>query len=227
MTPTSADIQALFLTLKLATVSTLVLVVLGTPLAWWLATTSRRIKPTIESLVALPLVLPPTVLGFYLLILLGPEGAIGKLVQGLGGPSLAFSFTGLVIGSVIYSLPFVVQPLKDAFSTINPSIHEAASTMGASAWDRFFSVTVPLARHGFLTAITLGFAHTLGEFGVVLMIGGNIPGKTQVLSIAIYDHVEAMDYAQAHLLAGGLLALSFILLLVVFTTSRKPPRIQS
>lgn len=226
MMPSPSDLQALFLTLKLAALSTLVLLVLGTPLAWWLATTRSKVKPTIESLVALPLVLPPTVLGFYLLILLGPEGAIGKLVETLGGPSLAFSFTGLVIGSVVYSLPFVVQPLKDAFSSINPSVHEAASTMGASALDRFFSVTLPLSRHGFLTAVTLGFAHTLGEFGVVLMIGGNIPGRTQVLSIAIFDHVEAMDYAQAHVLAGGLLALSFALLLVVFTTNRKPPRVQ-
>ncbi len=226
MTPSAADIQALILTLKLATISTLVLLLLGTPLAWWLATTRRKIKPAMEALVALPLVLPPTVLGFYLLILLGPEGAVGKLFQSVGGPSLAFSFTGLVIGSVIYSLPFVVQPLKDAFSSIDLSVHEAASTMGASAWDRFFSVTVPLSRHGFLTAMTLGFAHTLGEFGVVLMIGGNIPGRTQVLSIAIYDHVEAMNYAQAHVLAGGLLALSFIMLLVIFTTNRKTPRIQ-
>jgi molybdate transport system permease protein len=217
------DLTALGLTLKLAAISTGVLLVLGTPLAWWLAMTGRRARPVVDAMVSLPLVLPPTVLGFYLLLFLGPDGPLGRLMTAAGGRPLAFTFTGLVIGSVIYSLPFVVQPIRDAFAAIGPRPLEAAATLGASPRDRFFSVAVPLARRGFLTAATLGFAHTLGEFGVVLMIGGNIPGRTQVLSIAIYDHVEALDYARAHLLSGTLLVVSFALLLTVHLVSRRLP----
>ncbi len=219
--PSTADLQALRVTLALATVSTLILLLLGTPLAWWLATSRWRLKFLIEALVALPLILPPTVLGFYLLVALGPSGPIGRAMEALGGSSLAFTFTGLVIGSVLYSLPFVVQPLEAAFLAIGRRPLEVAATLRASPIDRFFSVIVPLARPGFLTAIVLGFAHTVGEFGVVLMIGGNIPGRTQVLSIAIYDHVESLAYANAHLLAGGLLALSFVLLVVVYAVNRR------
>ncbi|MEN8008359.1 MAG: molybdate ABC transporter permease subunit [Candidatus Krumholzibacteriota bacterium] len=221
------DLTALGLTLKLAAVSTAVLLVLGTPLAWWLAMTRRRVRPLVDALVSLPLVLPPTVLGFYLLLFLGPDGPLGRLMTAAGGRPLAFTFTGLVIGSVIYSLPFVVQPIRDAFSSVGHRPMEAAATLGASPRDRFFSVAVPLARRGFLTAATLGFAHTLGEFGVVLMIGGNIPGKTQVLSIAIYDHVEALDYARAHVLAGTLLLISFTLLLIVNLVVRRQPGVRT
>lgn len=210
------DLSALWVTLKLAGVSTLILLLLGTPLAWWLAQTHSRFKTAVEALVALPLVLPPTVLGFYLLIALGPHGPIGGLMEAMGGHALAFTFSGLVIGSVLYSLPFVVQPLQNAFGAINPLTLEAASTLRATPMDRFFSVVVPLARSGFVTAATLGFAHTLGEFGVVLMVGGNIPGETQVLSIAIYDHVEALEYTQAHWLSGGLLLFSFVVLFLVY-----------
>ena len=220
------DLTALGLTLKLAAVSTAVLLVVGTPLAWWLAMTRRKVRPVVDALVSLPLVLPPTVLGFYLLLFLGPEGPVGRLMALAGGRSLAFTFTGLVIGSVVYSLPFVVQPIRDAFASIGPRPFEAAATLGASPRDRFFSVAVPLAWRGFLTAATLGFAHTLGEFGVVLMIGGNIPGRTQVLSIAIYDHVEALDYARAHLLSGTLLLVSFSLLLAVHLVSRRFPGVR-
>jgi molybdate transport system permease protein len=215
------DLTALWITLTLAAITTVILLVLGTPLAWWLARTEARWKSSIEALVALPLVLPPTVLGFYLLIALGPSGPVGRMMERLGGRSLAFTFTGLVIGSVIYSLPFVVQPLADAFSTIGRRPLEVAATLRASPLDRFLSVAVPLARPGFLTAAVLGFAHTIGEFGVVLMIGGSIPGETRVLSIAIYEHVEALEYGQAHLLAGGLLLLSFALLLAVYTLNRR------
>jgi molybdate transport system permease protein len=211
-----ADISALWVTLKLAAVATLILLLLGTPLAWWLSQTHSRLKTAVEALVALPLVLPPTVLGFYLLIALGPHGPIGGLMEALGGHALAFTFSGLVIGSVLYSLPFVVQPLQNAFGAINPLTLEAASTLRATPMDRFFSVVLPLARSGFITAATLGFAHTLGEFGVVLMVGGNIPGETQVLSIAIYDHVEALEYTQAHWLSGGLLLFSFVVLFLVY-----------
>ena len=220
------DLTALLVTLKLATVSTLILLVFGTPFAWWLARTSFRGRPVVDALVSLPLVLPPTVLGFYLLLFLGPEGPLGRLMMSAGGRPLAFTFTGLVIGSVIYSLPFVVQPIRDAFAALGPGPLEAAATLGASPRDRFFTVAVPLARRGFLTAATLGFAHTLGEFGVVLMIGGNIPGRTQVLSIAIYDHVEALDYGRAHLLSGGLLVFSFLLLLAVHFLNRRFPLVR-
>jgi molybdate transport system permease protein len=216
-----ADLIALWLTLKLAAVSTLILLLLGTPLAWWMAATRWRFKFMLEAVVALPLVLPPTVLGFYLLLTLGPHGPVGGLMESLGGRPLAFTFTGLVIGSVVYSLPFVVQPLQDAFAAVGRRPLEVAATLRASPLDRFFTVAVPLARPGFLTATVLGFAHTVGEFGVVLMIGGNIPGQTHVLSIAIYDHVDALEYAHAHLLAGGLLALSFLMLVGVYALNRR------
>lgn len=213
---TSADLTAFFLTLQLAFITTLILLILGTPLAWYLARSRWRYKFFLEALVALPLVLPPTVLGFYLLLLLGNNGPLGYLMESIGAEPLAFSFTGLVIGSVFYSMPFVVQPLQDAFNNIGQRPMEAAATLGASPFDRFISVALPLARQGVLTAIVLGFAHTLGEFGVVLMIGGNIPGETKVLSIAIYEHVEALEYANAHLLAGSLVILSFLMLVAVY-----------
>ncbi|WP_456412214.1 molybdate ABC transporter permease subunit [Thiolapillus sp.] len=216
-----ADIAALFITLKLAGLTTLILLLLGTPLAWWLARSKWRYKFLVEALIALPLVLPPTVLGFYLLITLGPNGPLGGLSKTLGGPSLAFTFTGLVIGSVLYSMPFVIQPLQNAFAAIGNRPLEVAATLRASPLDRFFTIALPLARSGFLTAAVLGFAHTIGEFGVVLMIGGNIPGETQVLSIAIYDHVEALEYGQAHLLSGGLLLLSFLMLILVYAVNRR------
>ncbi|MBU0498924.1 MAG: molybdate ABC transporter permease subunit [Gammaproteobacteria bacterium] len=215
------DLTALALTLRLAALTTVILLLIGTPLAWWLARSRWRLKFLVEAVVALPLVLPPTVLGFYLLVALGPHGPIGGLMAALGGRPLAFTFTGLVIGSVIYSLPFVVQPLQDAFRAIGRRPLEVAATLRASPLDRFFTVAVPLARPGFLTAAVLGFAHTLGEFGVVLMIGGNIPGQTQVVSIAIYDHVEAMEYAQAHWISGGLLLLSFLMLITVYALNRR------
>ena len=215
------DLAALWITAKLAAVTTFILLVVGTPLAWWLAKTRVRYKTVLESIIALPLVLPPTVLGFYLLIALGPQGPIGKLMQALGGQPLSFTFAGLVVGSVFYSLPFVVQPLQNAFQAVGRRPLEVAATLRASPLDRFFTVAVPLARPGFITAAALGFAHTVGEFGVVLMIGGNIPGRTQVLSIAIYDHVEALEYGSAHFLAGGLLLLSFLMLLTVYTINRR------
>ncbi len=218
---TEQDLMALWVTLQLAGITTVILLIIGTPLAWWLARSQFRFKVMIEAVIALPLVLPPTVLGFYLLITLGPQGPVGGLMQTLGGQSLAFTFTGLVIGSVIYSLPFVVQPLQAAFIAIGYRPLEVAATLRASPMDRFFTIVVPLARPGYLTAAVLGFAHTVGEFGVVLMIGGNIPGETQVLSIAIYDHVEALEYGQAHWLAGGLLVLSFLLLLLVYGVNRR------
>ncbi len=215
------DLAALWITLKLAAMTTFILLLIGTPLAWWLARSQWRFKFLLEAVVALPLVLPPTVLGFYLLITLGPHGPIGGLMEALGGQPLAFTFTGLVIGSVFYSMPFVVQPLQGAFSAIGQRPMEVAATLRASPVDRFFTVAVPLARPGFLTATVLGFAHTLGEFGVVLMIGGNIPGSTQVLSIAIYDHVESLEYAQAHWISGSLLLLSFLLLMTVYALNRR------
>ncbi|REJ79390.1 MAG: molybdate ABC transporter permease subunit [Acidobacteria bacterium] len=216
-----AAISAFLITFKLAAVTTAVLLVLGTPLAWWLARTGWRFKFIPEAVVAMPLVLPPTVLGFYLLIALGPNGPIGFLFESAGLASPAFTFTGLVIGSVIYSLPFVVQPLQGAFEAIGSRPLEVAATLGASPADRFFSVAVPIAWPGFLTAAVLGFAHTIGEFGVVLMIGGNIPGSTRVVSIAIYDHVESLEYAQAHWLAGSLMVISFIILTVVYGLNRR------
>jgi molybdate transport system permease protein len=215
------DITAFLLTLKLAAITTGVLLVAGTPLAWWLARTQSATKPVIDAIVALPLILPPTVLGFYLLLAMGPSGPLGQLSLALGGPSLAFTFTGLVIGSAIYSLPFVIRPLEDAFASIGDRPLEVAATLGASPFDRFTSIVLPLARPGYLTALVLGFAHTLGEFGVVLMIGGNIPGATQVLSISIYDHVESLEYGRAHTLSAMLLILSFFMLLSVFVLNRR------
>lgn len=215
------DISALVITLKLATITTLILLVLATPLAWWMARTRWRFRYLLEALVALPLVLPPTVLGFYLLVMLGPHGPAGKLMNSMNGQSLAFTFTGLVIGSVIYSLPFVVQPLQNAFAAMGSRPLEAAATLRASPLDRFFTVAVPLALPGFITSAVLGFAHTLGEFGVVLMIGGNIPGETKVASIAIYDHVENLDYLHAHWLSGVLIVFSFVLLAVVYGFNRR------
>ena len=216
-----SDITALLITLKLAAITTVILLLIGTPLAWWMSRTQWRFKFVIEAVIALPLVLPPTVLGFYLLIALGPNGLIGGALQSAGARPLAFTFTGLVIGSAIYSLPFVVQPLQDAFNSVGRRPMEVAATLGASPMDRFFSIAVPLARPGFITAAVLGFAHTVGEFGVVLMIGGNIPGETQVVSIAIYDHVESMQYTHAHLLSAGLLLMSFSMLLLVYALNRR------
>jgi len=206
-----ADLEALTVTLKLAGLTTLLLLFLGTPLAWWLARTRSWLRAPLEAMFALPLVLPPTVLGFYLLLAMGPNGP-------LAGLSLAFTFGGLVLGSVVYSLPFVVQPLRDSFAAVDEQALDAAACLGAGPLRRFFDVVLPLARPGYVTASVLGFAHTLGEFGVVLMIGGNIPGETRVLSIAVYEHVEALDYAQAHVLSAGLLVLSFVLLLVVYAS---------
>ncbi|MBL8198030.1 MAG: molybdate ABC transporter permease subunit [Chromatiales bacterium] len=216
-----ADLQALRTTLALAALTTLILLLIGTPLAWWLARTRARAALLLEAVVALPLVLPPTVLGFYMLVALGPHGPVGGLLQSLGLPHLAFTFTGLVLASTLYSLPFMVQPLRDAFAAVGRQMTESAATLRAGPWDRFFNVVVPLSRRGFVTAITLCFAHTVGEFGVVLMVGGNIPGETRVLSIAIYDHAEALDYASAHLLAGSLLVASFLLLLGVYALNRR------
>jgi molybdate transport system permease protein len=215
------DLIALFVTLKLASISTIVLLLIGTPIAWWLSHSHWRYKYFVEAIIALPLILPPTVLGFYLLVSLGPNGPIGGLTSTLGGESLAFTFTGLVIGSVVYSMPFVIQPLQNAFSAIGQRPLEVAATLGASPIDRFFSIVIPMARPGFITASVLGFAHTLGEFGVVLMIGGNIPGSTQVVSISIYDHVEALEYGQAHALSASLLLFSFVLLLIVYGANRR------
>lgn len=217
----SSDWPSILLTLELAAVTTVLLLVLGTPLAWWLAHTSSRLKPAIEAITALPLVLPPTVLGFYLLVCLGPQGPVGAAWEGMGGPRLVFSFAGLVIGSFFYSLPFAVQPLQNAFAAVGRRPLEVAATLRASPWDRFRSVAVPLARPGFLTAATLGFAHTVGEFGVVLMIGGNRPGATDVLSITIYDYVDQLQYGQAHRLAFGMLLFSFVVLFFVYSWTRR------
>ena len=216
----SHDLQAVALTLKLATTTTVLLLVLCTPIAWWLAHTTSRWRGPLGAVVALPLVLPPTVIGFYLLVLLGPYGWGGRLTQWLGIGALPFTFSGLVVGSLIYSLPFAVQPLQRAFEAMGRKPLEAAATLGASPWDRFFSVALPLARPGFVTAAILSFAHTVGEFGVVLMLGGNIPGATRVVSVQIYDHVEAMEYAQAHWLAGGMVAFSFVVLMLLNLTQR-------
>ena len=213
----SADISAIWLSCKLATVVTVILLLIGTPIAWWLAHTRTWWKGAVGAVVALPIVLPPTVIGFYLLVAMGPHGPFGQLTQSLGLGVLPFTFAGLVVASVIYSLPFVVLPLQNAFEAIPERALETAATLRASALDSFFSVALPLARPGLLTATVLGFAHTVGEFGVVLMIGGNIPGQTRVLSVQIYDHVEAMEYAQAHWLAAGMLVFSFVVLLVLYT----------
>jgi molybdate transport system permease protein len=211
------DWSAIRLTLELATVTTVLLLVIGTPVAWWLARTRSAWKGAVGAVVALPIVLPPTVIGFYLLVAMGPEGPVGRMTQALGLGVLPFTFAGLVVASVFYSLPFVVQPIQNAFEAIGERPLEAAATLRASPLDTFFSVVLPLARPGYLTACVLGFAHTVGEFGVVLMIGGNIPGETRVVSVQIYDHVEAMDYASAHWLAAGMVAFSFVVLLLLYT----------
>jgi len=215
------DLSAIFLTLQLASITTVLLLFLATPVAWWLAHTKSAWRAPIASLVALPLVLPPTVLGFYLLIALGPLGPVGQLTQWAGWGSLAFSFSGLVLGSMIYSLPFAVQPLVNAFEAMGSRPMEVAATLRANKLDAFFTVAIPLAKPGFVMAAMLSFAHTVGEFGVVLMIGGNIPDKTRVVSTQIYGHVEAMEYAQAHGLAGAMLAFSFVVLLVLYWFNRR------
>ena len=209
------DWAAIWLTLELASVTTILLLVLATPLAWWLAHTRSRWRGPIGAVVTLPLVLPPTVIGFYLLVLMGPNGPIGQLTQALGLGRLPFTFAGLVVGSLVYSLPFAVQPLQRAFEALGARPLEVAATLGASRVDRFFSVVLPLTRPGFVTAAVLTFAHTVGEFGIVLMLGGNIPGKTRVVSVQIYDHVEAMEYAQAHWLAGGMVVFAFVVLVAL------------
>lgn len=213
-------LSPIWLSLKLATVVTLILLILGTPLAWWLARTRSWWRIPIGAVVALPLVLPPTVLGFYLLIAFAPQGVVGGLMQRLGLGSLAFTFGGLVVASVLYSLPFAVQPLQNAFTAIDARAYEVGATLRAGAFDRFFHIAVPMARPGFISATVLTFAHTIGEFGVVLMIGGNIPDKTRVLSIAIYDHVEALEYTQAHWLAGGLVIFAFLVLAVLYAVNQ-------
>ncbi len=219
---TDDDISALWLTFQVASLSTVLLLLFGTPLAWWLARTESRGKGIVNALIALPLVLPPTVLGFYLLVLLGPNGPVGGLMAELGLSPLPFTFEGLVVASVLYSLPFVVQPLHTAFAAIGRQPLEAAATLRAGPLDTFFSVTVPMAKPGFLAAAILGFAHTVGEFGVVLMIGGNIPGQTRVVSVQIYNHVEALEYGRAHWLAGCLLIFSFTVLLLLYSVLKKP-----
>jgi len=217
------DFGPVWLTLALAGVTVLVLLVVGTPIAWWLAHTQSSLRTVVEAIVALPIVLPPTVLGFYLLIVLGPHGFIGGTWKQLTGSSLTFSFSGLVIASTLYSLPFVVQPLHGAFEAIGKGALEAAWSLGASRFDAFITVISPMALRGYLSAIVLGFAHTLGEFGVVLMVGGNIPGETRVISIAIFDMVEAMEYTQAHILSAGMLCVSFLMLLGVYVVNRRLP----
>ena len=212
--------QPIWLSIRLATVTTAFLLVLGAPLAWWLARSPRRWKEAVAAIVAMPLVLPPTVLGFYLLLALGSNGP----AQYLNGHGLAFTFEGLVIGSIIYSLPFVVQPNRNAFEAFGEKPLEAAATLGAGPWDRFWHVALPLARPGIITGAVLGFAHTIGEFGVVLMIGGDIPGETRVLSVAIYDYVETLQWQKAHLLAGGMVAFAFIVVLAVLLLNRRPAR---
>lgn len=214
---TADDLGAIWLTLKLATIVTVILLLIGTPIAWWLARTKSWWKGAVGAVVALPIVLPPTVIGFYLLVTMGPNGWLGQFTQSLGLGLLPFTFTGLVIASVFYSLPFVVQPLQNAFEAIPEHLLETAASLRASALDTFFSVVLPLAKPGFLTASVLGFAHTVGEFGVVLMIGGNIPDKTRVVSVQIYDHVEAMEYASAHWLSASMVAFSFVVLLLLYT----------
>ncbi len=217
----AVDLSALWLTLELALVVTAILLVVGTPIAWWLARTPSRWKGPVGALVALPLVLPPTVLGFYLLVVMGPNGPVGHLTQALGLGHLPFTFPGLVVASVLYSMPFVVQPIQNAFEAMGERPLEVAASLRASPLDAFFSVALPLSRSGFLTAAILGFAHTVGEFGVVLMIGGNIPDRTRVASVQIYDHVEAMEYGQAHWLAGIMVAISFLVLLLLYTRRGK------
>jgi molybdate transport system permease protein len=220
------ELGPVWLSLELAAVTVLVLLLLATPLAWWLAFTRSRARVAIEAIVALPLVLPPTVLGFYLLILLGPAGGVGRLWAVVSESTLTFSFAGLVIASVIYSFPFAVQPLQTAFEGVGRAPLEAAATLGATPFEAFLRVASPAALRGYVSAIVLTFAHTLGEFGVVLMVGGNIPGRTKVISIAVYEHVETLEYAQAHTLAAGLLAFSFLVLLSVYALNRRIPLVR-
>lgn len=224
---TAADWSAILLTAELAATTTLTLLLVGTPLAWWLARTHTRFKPLWASLVAMPLVLPPSVIGFYLLLLMGPQGPVGQLTQALGLGRLPFTFAGLVVGSALYSTPFVVQPLQQAFEAIPERALEAASTLRAGAWDRFFSVALPLARPGLVTACVLGFAHTVGEFGVVLMIGGSIPGKTKVLSVAMYDYVETSQWTEASVLALGMIIFSFCVILTMMLIEKRVARLAS
>jgi len=218
------DWSTIRLTLELAGLVTVLLLLIGTPIAWWLARTDSILKRPISAIVTLPMVLPPTVLGFYLLVAMGPQGPVGRLTQALGIGLLPFTFAGLVIASILYSLPFAVQPIQQAFAAMGERPMEVAATLRASPLDAFFTVALPLARPGFITAAVMSFAHTIGEFGVVLMIGGNIPGKTRVVSVQIYDHVEALEFTQGHWLAGGLLVFSFCVLLVVYHFNPMTPR---
>lgn len=220
---TVPDLAPLWLTLRLAALTTLILLLVGTPLAWWIATTRSRIRPVVEAVTALPLVLPPTVLGFYMLVFFSPTAPLGGLWVSVTGETLTFSFTGLVVASALYSLPFTVQPLQATFDTLGPGPLEAAATLRAGPLDAFLTVISPMAARGYLTAVVLSFAHTIGEFGVVLMVGGNIPGKTKVISIAIYEHVETIRYAEAHLMSAGLLVFSFLVLLFVYLLNRRFP----
>lgn len=217
----ASDLEAIWLTFKVATTVTVILLLIGTPIAWWLARTRSRLKGPISAIVALPLVLPPTVLGFYLLIAMGPNGFVGQLTQELGMGTLPFTFWGLIVASVFYSLPFVVQPIQNAIEAIGERPLEVAATLRAGSWDCFFTIVLPLAKPGFITAAILGFTHTVGEFGVVLMIGGNIPGQTRVVSVQIYDHVEALEYDQAHKLAAIMIIFSFLVLLSLYSFQRK------
>lgn len=217
----TAELDAIYLTVALATITTVLLVILGTPLAWWLSRQKANWPALVEAIVAMPLILPPTVLGFYLLLLFAPGTALGAAWESLTGSQLAFSFSALVIGSVIYSLPFVVQPLQSAFQRVPEDLLKTAATLGARPLDQFRSIVLPLTRRSFITAASLGFAHTVGEFGVVLMIGGNIPGETRVLSIALYDYVESLQFAEAHRLAGGLVVFSLVLLFLLYRRDRR------
>jgi molybdate transport system permease protein len=221
VTPTVDDFQAVLITLKLALIVTVLLLLIGTPIAWWLARTRSWLKGPVGAVVALPLVLPPTVIGFYMLLAMAPSGLIGAMTGAVGLGSLAFTFSGLVVASVFYSMPFVVQPIQNAFEAMGERPMEVAATLGASPLRSFFSVAIPIARPGIVTATILGFAHTVGEFGVVLMIGGNIPGVTRLISVQIYDHVEALEYGRAHWLAGGMLAFSFVLLLTIYSRRKE------
>jgi len=223
---TAEDWQAISLTIRLASLVTVILLIIATPVAWWLTTTQSKLKPIIGAIVALPLVLPPTVIGFYLLIAMGPNGPVGEFTQSLGIGTLPFTFTGLVIASVIYSFPFVVQPIQNSLEALGKRPLEVAATLGASRFDTFFTVVLPLAKPGFITATILGFAHTVGEFGVILMIGGNIPGETQVISVLIYEHVESLQYAQAHSLSAGMIIFSFIVLLILYGFNQKQKTIR-
>ncbi|MFT6991130.1 MAG: molybdate transport system permease protein [Paraglaciecola sp.] len=221
MSFSDGDIETIWLTLRLASTVTILLLIFATPLAWWLARTNAWLKGPISAVVALPLVLPSTVLGFYLLLAMGPNGAIGQFTQALGIGTLPFTFWGLVVASMVYSMPFVVQPIQNAIEAIGNRPLEVAATLGAGPIDRFFTVVLPLAKPGFMTATILGFAHTVGEFGIILMIGGSIPGETRVVSVQIYDHVEALEYAQAHTLSGVMVVFSFVVLLMLYTFQRK------